>query len=97
MGSFRNVGTHKNEGIGTNSGPDYKGNTNASGATDKTGQPLKGKVLVCLAHQFVEFACQFVPHVYIIVCFSVDLLGCLSYVFLCCNAQDVKCVCASFW
>ena len=37
MGNFRNVGTHKNEGIGTNSETDYAGNTNANGVTDKTG------------------------------------------------------------
>lgn len=49
MGDFRNVGTHKNEGIGTNSGPDYPGNTSASGVTDKTGQPLKGRRLTDVA------------------------------------------------
>ena len=45
MGNFRNVGTHKNPGIGTNTEPDYRGNTNASGVTDKTGQPIKGMTL----------------------------------------------------
>ncbi|KAL3153112.1 hypothetical protein ABBQ38_012131 [Trebouxia sp. C0009 RCD-2024] len=46
MGDFRNIGTHKNEGIGTNTGPDYTGNTSASGVTDKTGQPLQGTPMV---------------------------------------------------
>ena len=53
MGDFRNVGTHKNEGIGTNSGPDYPGNTSASGVTDKTGQPLQGETLTDVACQIV--------------------------------------------
>lgn len=51
MGDFRNIGTHKNEGIGTNTGPDYTGNTSASGVTDKTGQPLQGRRLTDMACQ----------------------------------------------
>ena len=59
MGSYRNVGNHENKGIGTNSEPDYAGNTNSSGVTDKTGQPLPGAFLTDSMYSiFVTLVCH---------------------------------------